>query len=117
MIFFALPFFTTLPVTVAPATTGEPTTTPPSLETNRTWSNVTSAPASASNFSMNKTSHSDTLYCLPPVTTISYICEPPQLRLTTHKVTPRVNVQNPGYVVTARARTLRGQHNTLTKLY
>lgn len=51
MIFGPLPSATTSALTVAPATTGLPTTTLSSLDTTNTLSKVTVSPAATFNFS------------------------------------------------------------------
>src|SRR5699024_8726290 len=76
--FFSLPCFSTLAVTLAPSTNGVPTLTSSPLATRITSSKVTELPSSASSFSTNTLSPSATLYCLPPVLIIAYICTPPK---------------------------------------
>ena len=74
--FLPLPFFTTLPVTLAPATVGLPNFTLPSSPTASTVSKENSLSASAFSFSTKMTSPFSTRYCFPPVTITAYIIYP-----------------------------------------
>jgi hypothetical protein len=73
-IFLSLPWCSTVPVTVAPLSVGDPTDTesPPSLA-RTTRSKVTSEPTWLSRRSHFITSPSETLNCFPPVSIIAYI--------------------------------------------